>query len=126
MEFIGAIIICVFGVEESPVLINQLNEVFMDLIYRMEYDDRARRIMKIIQEYVKCCGADGSDDYINALKPVPYECRDQITGNEYGFGCQQQLAWWLEPWTATLASICLLFMIVHCVQAVLTAKIIRK
>ena len=52
MDFIGAIIICVFGVEESPVLINQLNEVFMDLIYRMEYDDRARRILKIIQEYV--------------------------------------------------------------------------
>ena len=52
MEFIGAIIMCVFGVEESPVLINQLNEVFMGLIYRMEYDDRARRILKIIQEYV--------------------------------------------------------------------------
>ena len=52
MDFIGAIIICVFGVEESPVLIKQLNEVFLDLIYRMEYDERARRILKIIQEYV--------------------------------------------------------------------------
>ena len=52
MDFIGAIIICVFGVEESPVLITQLNEVFLDLIFRMEYDQRARRILKIIQEYV--------------------------------------------------------------------------
>ena len=53
---------------------------------------------------VGCCGADGSDDFINAMKPVPYECRDQISGNEYGFGCQQQLAWWLEPWSAFFAA----------------------
>ena len=38
------------------------------------------------------------------MKPVPYECRDQISGNEYGFGCQQQLAWWLEPWSAFFAA----------------------
>ena len=24
---------------------------------------------------VGCCGADGSDDFINAMKPVPLECR---------------------------------------------------
>ena len=51
-DFIGAIIICIFGVEESPTLINHLNEVFMGLIFRMDYDDRASRILKIIQEYV--------------------------------------------------------------------------
>ena len=52
MDFIGAIIICLYGVEESETLITELNEVFLDLIFRMEYDDRARRILKIIQEYV--------------------------------------------------------------------------
>ena len=55
MDFIGAIIICLYGVEESETLINQLNEVFLDLIFRMEYDGRARRILKIIQEYVRSC-----------------------------------------------------------------------
>ena len=53
LDFIGAIIICIFGVEESPTLINQLNDVFLDLIYRMDYDDRASRILKIVQEYVR-------------------------------------------------------------------------
>ena len=53
LNFIGAIIICIFGVEESPVLIKELNEVFLGLIYRMDYDDRASRILKIVQEYVR-------------------------------------------------------------------------
>ena len=39
------------------------------------------------------------------------ECRDQISGNEYAFGCQQQLAWWLEPWSAFLAGTMALYMV---------------
>ena len=53
LNFIGSIIICIFGVEESPVLIKELNEVFLGLIYRMDYDERASRILKIVQEYVR-------------------------------------------------------------------------
>jgi len=106
MQLIGAIVICIWGVEESDILVNELHEVFIDLVNRWDTDPRASRILKQIQEYVGCCGADGSDDFINALKPVPFECRDFITGVEYGYGCMQQLPWWLEPWTATLAGSC--------------------
>ena len=43
-----------------------------------------REITKIhIFLQVGCCGADGSDDFINAKKPVPTECRDMVTGCEY-------------------------------------------
>ena len=42
---------------------------------------------------VGCCGASGSEDYIAAHKPVPVECRDMATGNEYRYGCAQQ-GWW--------------------------------
>ena len=35
-----------------------------------------------------------------ALKPVPMECRDRIDGGEYPYGCAQNFAWWLEPWSA--------------------------
>ena len=49
---------------------------------------------------VRCCGANGSEDYIAALKPVPMECRDRIDGGEYPYGCAQNFAWWLEPWSA--------------------------
>ncbi len=53
LEFIGAIVICIYGVEESDVLTEELKEVFFKLIYRMDYDERANRILKIVQEYVR-------------------------------------------------------------------------
>ena len=28
------------------------------------------------------------------------ECRDRIDGGEYPYGCAQNFAWWLEPWSA--------------------------
>lgn len=123
MELIGAIVILVFGVEESTVLVDQLHDVFIELVYKWDDDPRASRVLRQIQEYVGCCGADGSDDFINAMKPVPPECRDMITGVEYAYGCQQQLAWWLEPWSATLAALCIFLLIVHILQLILESKL---
>ena len=42
----------VFGMEESPVLVEELKERFFDLIYAMDYNPRATRILQKIQEYV--------------------------------------------------------------------------
>lgn len=53
LEFVGSIVILVYGVEESDVLTADLKEVFFKLIYRMQYDERANRILKIVQEYVR-------------------------------------------------------------------------
>jgi len=100
----GAVVICLYGVEESTMLINELNEVFLSLIYKWDTDPRASRVMTMIQEYVGCCGASNNRyDYINIRKVVPDSCRHPVTGNSYTSHCPQQLAWWLEPWTATLA-----------------------
>merc|ERR1712018_532126 len=126
LEFVGAIVILVYGVEESDVLTNELKDVFFKLIYRMDYDNRANRILKIVQEYVQCCGANGSEDYIAALKPVPMECRDQVDGGEYPYGCAQQFAWWLEPWSATLAGVCVFLIVVHIIQLVITSKVMKQ
>ena len=46
---------------------------------------------------------------------MPYECRDLVTGNEFGAGCRQALAWWLEPWTSTLASLCIFLVVADAV-----------
>jgi hypothetical protein len=53
MELVGAIVICVYGVEESDVLTRELREVFLALIYKFDYDPQAARILKQIQEYVR-------------------------------------------------------------------------
>lgn len=52
-EFTGCVVILVYGVEESYVLTEQLKVVFKALIYRVDYDPRAMRILRIIQEYVR-------------------------------------------------------------------------
>jgi len=120
----GLIVICVYGVEESTTLIAELDVIFKDLLNRWDTDPRASRIMVQIQEYVGCCGASGNSmDYINWRKPVPDSCRHPVNGNRYGYHCPQVLAWWLEPWTCTLAGISLLFCILDPVVVGVTMRL---
>ena len=51
-HLIAAIVITVWGVEESPVLIDELREVFLKLVYAWDVDPRASRIFRQIMEYV--------------------------------------------------------------------------
>ena len=44
----------------------------------------------------------------------------------FRYGCSQKFAWWLEPWTATLAGICVGFLVAHVIVAVLTARLISQ
>jgi len=53
----GIIVICLYGVEESKLLIKELDQVFKRLIHSWDDNERASRIMIQIQEYVGCCGA---------------------------------------------------------------------
>ena len=100
----GMVVICIYGVEESTILIKELDVVFRDIIQRIDSDPRANRILVQIQEYVGCCGATGNSlDFVHMRKPMPDSCRHPVTGNRYGYNCPQVLAWWLEPWTSTLA-----------------------
>ena len=52
LHLLGAILIAVWGVEESPVLVAELRETFLRLIYEWDNDPRASRILRQIQEYV--------------------------------------------------------------------------
>ena len=45
----GAVVICLYGVEESHYAVDELNDVFMGLIYNWDVDPRAARVMKMIQ-----------------------------------------------------------------------------
>lgn len=53
LQLIGAIIIIIYGVEESDTLINELHEVFLEMVYAWDIDDRASAVMKQIMEYVR-------------------------------------------------------------------------
>merc|ERR1712192_124302 len=97
-----------------------------NLMGRWDFDERASRVMTMIQEYVGCCGASGNrDDYINMHKPVPFSCKHPVTGNCYttGFSCPQALAWWLEPWSCTLAGSSLFFCVLDVVILGITKQL---
>ena len=53
---LGTALICMYGVEESAVLTQELHNVFISKIYLWDVDQRASRILKQIFEYVnrKC------------------------------------------------------------------------
>ncbi len=53
IEFTGGILLCIYGVEESPTLIEELNEKFLALIYKWDYDPESSRILRQIMEYVR-------------------------------------------------------------------------
>ena len=89
LHLTGTIFICIYGVEESSALTDELMDVFLALVYKWDTDPRASRILKQIMEYVKflllfrsiisnifqvgCCAADGGGDFIAVYKPIPVE-----------------------------------------------------
>jgi len=120
----GIIVICIYGVEESKKLITELDEVFQRLIHRWNVDERASRIMIQIQEYVGCCGGKANSmDFIRKGREVPYSCRHPVTGNRFRYGCPQTVAWWLEPWTSTLAGISLGFCLLDLLVVGITFRV---
>jgi len=46
-----------------------------------------------------------------------------VSGNSYRYECTQTLAWWLEPWTATLAGISLGLCALDCLTTGVTLKL---
>ena len=45
-----------------------------------------------------------------------------IVGNRYRYGCPQTVAWWLEPWTSTLAGVSLGFCMMDLLVTFFTVK----
>ena len=96
-------------------------------VYKETFSTRyIHRALNMVQEYVGCCGSTGSDDYNSALKAVPNECRDPVTGLEYPYGCSQQFAWWLEPWTCAVAGLTSGLVLLHIAQIIIGTGIKNK
>ena len=51
-HLIAAIVITLWGVEESAILVNELRDVFLDLVHGWDIDPRKSWVLRQIQEYV--------------------------------------------------------------------------
>jgi len=90
-----------------------LREKFYTLIYTSDYDEKGARILRILQENIGCCGSYSSLDYIHVNKPVPNECRDKSTGNEYLDGCYIRISRYLEQRSGWIAGVSLLLAVLQ-------------
>ena len=63
-------------------------------------------------------------DYVNLNKPIPYECRHQITGNMYVFGCNYIFSEFLEPFIGWMSGIGLLLIVLQ-IFAIMAAIVLR-
>ena len=82
LQFVGATVILIYGVEESSTLVTELNEYLIKLVYDWDNDPRAAAVLKQIMEYVSD-EAEDEKDFKNVPIIFPFksgtECEDGET-----------------------------------------------
>lgn len=84
------------------------------------HNEYASSVLRMVQETIGCCGADGPNDYLQLLKPLPTECRDTVTGNAFFYGCVDELTWFLEEKSGWLSALALVVCFIHVINVVLS------
>ncbi|PSN43003.1 Tetraspanin-2A [Blattella germanica] len=124
--FIGTQVLCfIFGVAGAAVLLDystyesKIQPLIRDKMRRLisdSHNEHSSLVLRMVQETIGCCGADGPEDYIQMYKPLPSECRDTVTGNAFYYGCVDELTWFLEDKSAWLSGLALTVCFIHVSQ----------
>ncbi|XP_026326888.1 tetraspanin-2A [Hyposmocoma kahamanoa] len=120
---VGSCVVLDFSTYDSSIQ-PLIREVILRMMNNPQHEG-SREIMRMVQEGIGCCGADGPMDYINLNKPLPSECRDSVTGNAYFHGCVDEMTWYLEGKTGWLAGIVLASCMIAIVNAVMSLVLIQ-
>lgn len=119
----GAAVILDYSTYDSKI--QPIIERSMYNLIRNSHHETPSFILRIIQETVGCCGANGPRDYTRLHKPLPTECRDTVTGNAFHHGCVEELSWFLEARSGWLAGLAMALCMLHVIIAVLTLTLVR-
>ena len=88
LQFVGATVILVYGVEESHTLVNELNEYLIKLVHDWDNDPKAAAVLKQIMEYV----SDKADDnYPNPIGHTHLSRRGPRFGLRFQWKFQQNM-----------------------------------
>lgn len=101
-----------------------IRETMLRLIMTSEYQT-STVTLRMIQENIGCCGADGPNDYLTLRQPLPRECRDTVTGNAFFYGCTEELTWFLEDKSGWVAGIAMSLGLINVVTAVMSIILIQ-
>jgi len=108
----------------QPMIRHTMNRLIMTSEYQPSTD-----MLRLIQESVGCCGADGPNDYIVLRQPLPIECRDTVTGHAFSNGCVDEMTWYLEDksiWAAAMDMSLAMLHVVNAVLAVILQQALRR
>ncbi|XP_043268591.1 tetraspanin-2A [Venturia canescens] len=97
----------------------------MSNLISTSHQEKSAGILRMIQENMGCCGADGPMDYLTLLKPLPTECRDSVTGNAFFHGCIEEFTWFLEARSGWLAGVALALCMFHVILGVLSFVLVQ-
>ncbi|KAJ8675407.1 hypothetical protein QAD02_011193 [Eretmocerus hayati] len=123
LGIIGTIVLLCFSTHDSAI--QPLIKRSMTNLIVNSHHEHVSVVLKMVQENIGCCGADGPNDYTNLMKPLPSECRDSVTGNAFFHGCVDELSWFLEARAIWVAGLALSLCMMHVVQAVLSLILIE-
>ncbi|XP_069696836.1 tetraspanin-2A [Periplaneta americana] len=129
--FVAVQVLCfILGTAGAAVLLDystydsKLQPLIRDRMRRLiseSHNEYASSVLRMVQESIGCCGADGPNDYLQLLKPLPTECRDTVTGNAFFYGCVDEMTWFLEDKSAWLSGLALTVCFIHVINIVLSA-----
>lgn len=112
LELAGAGYMLANGIRFSMIE-DWLEKRFLYYVDVFDHDESSARIMNIIQEWVGCCGAHGTLDYVRWHKVIPNTCYNPVTGNAwyiqgYGYmGCVQGFTMYLEKMSGWISGVAL-------------------
>ncbi|KAG8225991.1 hypothetical protein J437_LFUL003050 [Ladona fulva] len=122
-ELAGAAVLLDNGTYDSK-LQPLLRRTILKLIVNSNNADYAL-ILRMIQENIGCCGADGPNDYLRLEQPLPPECRDSVTGNAYFYGCVEEYTWFVEDKSGWLAGLCLFLGFMQVINIALSLVLVQ-
>lgn len=120
---VGSAVLMEFSTMNSSIQ-PMIRDTMTRLIMTSEYP-KSSVTLKMIQENVGCCGADGPNDYILLRQPLPTECRNTVTGNAFSYGCVDELTWFLEDKSGWIAGIAMVLAAINVVNAVMSTILIQ-
>lgn len=120
---IGSAVILDFSTMNSSIQ-PLIRQTMIQFISTSEHSHSAAAL-KLIQESIGCCGADGPNDYMILRQPLPIECRDTVTGNAFFHGCVDELTWFLEDKSIWAAAMAMVLGAIHMANIVLGVVLIQ-
>ncbi|KAG9510987.1 Tetraspanin-2A [Fragariocoptes setiger] len=118
--FSVALLVLVWRVPGGDRLQNEIAQELKSHIDHIDYSDRSRDFLDLIQIKLQCCGAYTFVDYKNSMLPIPQSCSSDRTNNINYRSCSEMLRRYLEIRGGAMGGFALSLVLLQLILAILT------